>query len=110
MAHHNVIIRKDERGNLVPTMEPSSRDARTLTANPGDTIRWDSDEGNVRIKFERETPFGGDLEINGSQDHTVKDVDGKYRYECGVVVGGNQVRWPAKGSADSGGEVKIVRR
>jgi plastocyanin len=110
MAEHSVVITMSENGDLVPTTGRPPRSAHTVTAHTGDTIRWDSPDGPVTINFPDASPFGGKGEVKGSQAHTVTGDRGTYKYECGVMVNGKVIGWPGKSSANSGGEVKIVRR
>ena len=101
MARKKITITFDENGTLVGL-------PRKLRAKKGDTIRWDSPHGPVRINFRNESPFGVSGEVAGATSHKVTVRRGTFRYKCGVTVeSGTHIGWPGATEPGSGGEVVI---
>ena len=98
---HKIMITFDEHCALVALpKKPRLR--------KGDTIRWDSPHGPVRINFPDNSPFGASGEVAGSTSHKVTAYRGTFKYGCGVTVkSGKHIGWPGKTTPGSGGEVVI---
>ena len=104
-----VVITFDQSGNLVPLSGSPLKSARVIKGDLGDTIRWDSPHGPLRINFADKSPFGAAGEIRESVDHQIT-VDGTFKYQCGVTIDGKEFGWPKNPTPGSGGEVVIERR
>ena len=113
MTAFNILIVFDESGRLKPFFagKPGTapKSAKKIKAKLGDTIRWDSPLGSLRIDFGDESPFEPPGEVSGSKPHKVKN-DGKFKYECGLTTPQGTFGWPKKSRPGSGGEVVIERR
>jgi hypothetical protein len=79
--------------------------------NPGETVRYSSPDGKVRIEFkDNGSPFRETV-IEDRQIVKVQNVPGKFRCRCFVTLpGGKTVGWDEKNPDLSGADHDVPRK
>jgi hypothetical protein len=123
MAKHVVKIKLNEKkvpfaevttegvSGAVAVSDSQPVDKSMVPAEQGDSIRFESPHGTVRIRFSGASPFGGSPEVQGDIDHEVVVPIGTFPFQCGVVVKDNdkdeEIAWPG---TNQGGAVVVGGR
>jgi hypothetical protein len=73
----------------------------------GDTVRYSSPDGKVRVNFPSSSPFATS-ELHSAHTHTVKN-SGHFQFQCFVTPTGKteEIGWD-KNNAQAGGEHDVI--
>jgi len=100
MAHHPVTIRLGSDNVPLPDGDPA------VKAVIGDTLRFSSPDGDLRINFVE--PLGSFREVAVNVVHRLVE-HGTFRYQCGLTVDGKEFGWPKDPRTTAGGEIIVER-
>ena len=89
-----------------PDDEPIPVAGRDVNAVVGDRLKFVSPDGKPRIHFV--DPVGSEHELPADHNHPLVE-QGRFRYQCGLTVGGATFGWPKDQRTDAGGEVIVER-
>jgi hypothetical protein len=111
VTNHELTVTFDQNGRLMlatgfPLVHEPDKDGLVrLHTRTGDTIRWTSPHGKVKIRFtDGNSPFvGAAMEIDGDGSHEVKNA-GSFSYQCALTLWSGKLHGWLEGS---GGAVDV---